>query len=48
MTPRTFRIPVPTEERAAPHLERVADETGLDTDAVIRLHLQPEYIVRRL
>ena len=46
--PRTFRIPVLYGGEGGPDLERVADETGLDTDAVIRLHLQPEYIVRCL
>jgi KipI family sensor histidine kinase inhibitor len=48
LTPRAFVVPVLYGGEGGPDLETVADATGLDAEAVIRLHLQPEYIVRCL
>jgi 5-oxoprolinase (ATP-hydrolysing) subunit B len=46
--PRTFVVPVLYGGDGGPDLDDVATLTGLDRDEVIRLHQEPEYIVRCL
>lgn len=46
--PRSFVVPVLYGGEAGPDLEEVAALTGLGTEEVIRLHLEPAYTVRCL